>query len=235
MKLKKIVFLILLTLSMLSISGCQYIEGGPTQTINKFFNLTKKSETDKVKELMSKKLADDYLGTLGSQKTILTSEEQLSIEELKEIEGYEEFQEKLNELSSKLSFEVIDKNISDNKAEFNIEITYVNLSKPIMKSMNDIFSQMLGSVFLGKEMNEEDMMKLMFTTLPDNINDDELELSRAIGKIELQNIDNEWLITNVDENISNALMFGLVDDLGSFGEDLFNNVDLDEIELETGK
>lgn len=230
MKRKRIFIAVMMVAIIALTAGCQM--AGPNKTVDNFFKSVQKLEIEEAGEFMSKELANDYLGSLREQGDILDNDEQLTPDEMKEIEGYKEFEDSFKRLANELKYKITDSKVEKDKAEVKVEVIYANASEPLMDSVGELFGQMLGMVFSGKEPTEEDMMELLFETISKKLNDYEIKTNETEGVIHLAKENNKWVITELDENISNALMFGLTSELGNLGEDIFQDLEMDDIEFD---
>lgn len=79
----------------------------------------------------------------------------------------------------------------------------------------------MGAAFAGKEMTEEESTKIIIDTVTKNLEEYEVIQANSAGVMTLEKIDGEWLINDFDDEVSNALLFGLVngieDSWNSFG------------------
>lgn len=69
----------------------------------------------------------------------------------------------------------------------------------------------MGAVFTGKEMTEEESAKFIIDTVTRNLEEYEVIQANSAGVMTLEKIDGEWLITDFDDEVSNALLFGMFD------------------------
>lgn len=231
MKKKRAIIAVMMIVTVLFTVGCQI--GGPDKTVDNFFKSVQKLEIEEAGEFMSAELADEYLGSLKEQGDILSEdEEQLTPEDMKEIEGYEKFEDSLKGLASELKHKVLESKTEDDKAEIKVAVIYADASEPLMSSVGELFGQMMGMVFSGQEPTEEDMMALLFETISKNVDSYEIKTEETEGVIKLAKEDGKWVITELDENVSNALMFGLANGLENLGDEIFQDLETDDIEFE---
>lgn len=238
---KKIALFIML-IAVIILAGCQKIS--PESTVDNFFKSARNLEIKKASEMLTADLAQAYEEMLKENKDFLGNEddEEITFDEMKELEIYKEVETEFKKLAGKLKHKIVDTKIDDDNAEIEVEVTYADASEPLIQAIGEMFGKMIGLAFSGTEPTEEDIINLAFETIDKSLKNSEIETATTSGVILLvkKSIancgDKQWLIKEFDENIVNALLFGLgdFDDFDLFGGELEIDLDFDDFEVNDG-
>lgn len=245
---KKIALFIML-IAVIILAGCQKIS--PESTVDNFFKSARNLEIKKASEMLTADLAQAYEEMLKENEDFLGNEddEEITFDEMKELEIYKEVETEFKKLAGKLKHKIVDTKIDDDNAEIEVEVTYADASEPLIQAIGEMFGKMIGLAFSGTEPTEEDIINLAFETIDKSLKNSEIETATTSGVIllvkgdfntesEMNNCgtlksDKQWLIKEFDENIVNALLFGLgdFDDFDLFGGELEIDLDFDDFEV----
>lgn len=207
--MKKVILLIS-TVLILVLAGCT--EGEIKRTADRFFNDGNLDLTDKTYVVMP--LAMEIKSE--ENKVIKDIMESLGIEdpqmEFEDIEGYEELMENIRELKSNTKYEIKNVKLNDKQteAEAVTDIYYVSVGELLVRDMGEVMDRSVLKVFSGEKVDEEEFLTMLFQTMNDTIesltiNEESLSIKKN-ATIKLVKIDNEWKISEVDENMLNALL-----------------------------
>jgi|CZCA01.1.fsa_nt_gi hypothetical protein len=232
---KKIALFIML-IAVIILAGCQKIS--PESTVDNFFKSARNLEIKKASEMLTADLAQAYEEMLKENEDFLGNEddEEITFDEMKELEIYKEVETEFKKLAGKLKHKIVDTKIDDDNAEIEVEVTYADASEPLIQAIGEMFGKMIGLAFSGTEPTEEDIINLAFETIDKSLKNSEIETATTSGVILLVKSDKQWLIKEFDENIVNALLFGLgdFDDFDLFGGELEIDLDFDDFEVNDG-
>ena len=244
---KKIALFIML-IAVIILAGCQKIS--PESTVDNFFKSARNLEIKKASEMLTADLAQAYEEMLKENEDFLGNEddEEITFDEMKELEIYKEVETEFKKLAGKLKHKIVDTKIDDDNAEIEVEVTYADASEPLIQAIGEMFGKMIGLAFSGTEPTEEDIINLAFETIDKSLKNSEIETATTSGVILLvkesviidncgtDESDKQWLIKEFDENIVNALLFGLgdFDDFDLFGGELEIDLDFDDFEVNDG-
>lgn len=232
---KKIALFIML-IAVIILAGCQKIS--PESTVDNFFKSARNLEIKKASEMLTADLAQAYEEMLKENEDFLGNEddEEITFDEMKELEIYKEVETEFKKLAGKLKHKIVDTKIDDDNAEIEVEVTYADASEPLIQAIGEMFGKMIGLAFNGTEPTEEDIINLAFETIDKSLKNSEIETATTSGVILLVKSDKQWLIKEFDENIVNALLFGLgdFDDFDLFGGELEIDLDFDDFEVNDG-
>lgn len=212
---KKLLLPVLAILSVLMLVACGG-QSGPEQTIDNFM----KDYTDlKLQEL--EQYVDE--GVSGDLDETIDLEE-LSEVDFSNVEKFDDFKANFKNLTKEVKYDVTNVEEDGTTATADITFTYADASEPLARSFGELIGQMFGLAFTGQDMTEEELeletMEIMVGIVSDNLDGYEATTKEVQGKIELVEKEGEWVITDVDKEIMNALTFGLIgvlDDLDPFG------------------
>lgn len=207
--MKKVILLIS-TVLILVLAGCT--EGEIKRTADRFFNDGNLDLTDKTYVVMP--LAMEVKSE--ENKVIKDMIESLGIEdpqmEFEDIEGYEELMDNISELKSNTKYEIKNVKLNDKQteAEAVTDIYYVSVGELLVRDMGEVMDRSVLKVFSGEKVDEEEFLTMLFQTMNDTIesltiNEESLSIKKN-ATIKLVKIDNEWKISEVDENMLNALL-----------------------------
>lgn len=207
--MKKVILLIS-TVLILVLAGCT--EGEIKRTADRFFNDGNLDLTDKTYVVMP--LAMEIKSE--ENKVIKDIMESLGIEdpqmEFEDIEGYEELMDNISELKSNTKYEIKNVKLNDKQteAEAVTDIYYVSVGELLVRDMGEVMDRSVLKVFSGEKVDEEEFLTMLFQTMNDTIesltiNEESLSIKKN-ATIKLVKIDNEWKISEVDENMLNALL-----------------------------
>lgn len=243
---KKIALFIML-IAVIILAGCQKIS--PESTVDNFFKSARNLEIKKASKMLTADLAQAYEEMLKENENFLGNEddEEITFDEIKELEIYKEVETEFKKLAGKLKHKIVDTKIDDDNAEIEVEVTYADASEPLTQAIGEMFGKMIGLAFSGTEPTEEDIINLAFETIDKSLKNSEIETATTSGVILLVKSDKQyncgtdevikqWLIKEFDENIVNALLFGLgdFDDFDLFGGELEIDLDFDDFEVNDG-
>lgn len=232
---KKIALFIML-IAVIILAGCQKIS--PESTVDNFFKSARNLEIKKASEMLTADLAQAYEEMLKENEDFLGNEddEEITFDEMKELEIYKEVETEFKKLAGKLKHKIVNTKIDDDNAEIEVEVTYADASEPLIQAIGEMFGKMIGLAFSGTEPTEEDIINLAFETIDKSLKNSEIETATTSGVILLVKSDKQWLIKEFDENIVNALLFGLgdFDDFDLFGGELEIDLDFDDFEVNDG-
>lgn len=207
--MKKAILLIS-TVLILVLAGCT--ESEIKRTADKFFNDGNLDLTDKTHVVTSLAIEIEN----EENKVVKDMMESLGIEdpqmEFEDIEGYEELMENIRELKSNTKYKIKSVKLNDTQteAEAVTDIHYVSVGELLVRDMGEVMDRNVLKVFSGEKVNEEEFLTMLFQTMNDTIesltiNEDSLSIKRN-ATIKLVKVGNEWKISEVDENMLNALL-----------------------------
>lgn len=202
---------ILLLLPMLILTACT---SGPEKTVDNFFSEIKSLDLESAANYTSSSLEEEYKGNLEDQS------EGFGIDDFGSFKEAVEFKNSIKKLTNELDHKIVDVVTEGDTATVNLELTYADASEPLIASIGEMFGQMMGAAFTGQEMTEEESTKIIIDTITSNLEEYEVIQANSAGVMTLEKIDDEWLITDFDEEVSNALLFGLpngIEDWNPFG------------------
>lgn len=212
---KEVLLPVLAILSILMLAACG--GNGPEKTVDNFMKSYKDLKLEEASKHVSTELEGEYKETLEEES------DGVALEDIKAVKG----------LTKELKYEITEENVDGNTAEVKIELTYADASEPLATSIGEIFGQLFGLAFTAEEMTEDEanemLMEMLLTTVTKNLENYEIKTENTNGVIKLAKENDEWVITELDENATNALVFGLVTGLEDFNP--FGDMD-GEIEVE---
>ena len=202
MKMKRKLLPILLLLPMLFLMACT---SGPEKTVDNFFSEYKSLNIEEAAEYTSSSLEEEYKESLEDQG------EGFGVNDFDTFKDAVEFKNSIKKLTKVLDHKVVEVVTEGDTATVNLELTYADASEPLIASVGEMFGQLMGAAFAGQEMTEEDSAKIIIDTITNNLEEYEVIQANSAGVMTLEKIDGEWLITDFDDEVSNALLFGLID------------------------
>lgn len=212
---KKLLLPVLAILSILMLVACGG-QSGPERTIDNFMT----DYTDlKLQEL--EQYVDE--GVFGEVDETVELEE-LSEVDFSKVEKFDDFKANFKKLTKEVKYDVTHVEEDGTTAVADIKLTYADASEPLASSFGEYIGQMFGLAFSGQEMTEEEQelkaMEVIIDIVTDNLDGYDVTTKEVQGKIELAEKDGEWVMTDIDDEIMNALTFGLIgglDDFDPFG------------------
>ena len=194
-------------------------KSGPEKTVDNFFSEYKSLNIEKAAEYTSSSLEEEYKESLEDQG------EGFGVNDFDTFKDSVEFKNSIKKLTKVLDHEVVEVVTEGDTATVNLELTYADASEPLIASLGEMLGQLMGAVFTGQEMTEEESAKILIDTITNNLEEYEVIQANSAGVMTLEKIDGDWLITDFDDEVSNALLFGLIDggeNWNPFGELEFN-------------
>ena len=201
-----------LLLPILILTACT---SGPEKTVDSFFSEVKSLNLEEATKYTSSSLEEEYKGNLEDQS------EGFGIEDFGTLKDAAEFKNSIKKLTSELDHKIVDVVTEGDTATVNLELTYADASEPLIASIGEVFGQMMGMAFTGQEMTEEETVEIIIGTVTNNLEEYEVIKANSAGVMTLEKIDDEWLITDLDDEVANALIFGLsdgIEDWNPFGD-----------------
>ena len=225
---KKLLLPVLAILSVLMLVACGG-KSGPEQTIDSLMTDYKDLKFQELEKYVDK-------GVSGEVDEIIDFEEFSGID-FSKVEKFDDLKANFKKLTKKVKYDVTNVEEDGTTATADIKFTYADAGEPLASSFGDYIGRMFGLAFSGQEMTEEEMelkaAEIMVDIVSDNLDGYEVTTKEVQGKIELAEKDGEWVITDIDEEIMNALTFGLneaFDDFDPFGMEGSINFDFEEFE-----
>lgn len=212
---KKLLLPVLAILSVLMLVACGG-QSGPEQTIDNFMTDYKDLELQELEQYVDEGVSGEVDETVDL--------EELSEVDFSKVEKFDDFKANFKNLTKEVKYDVTNVEEDGTTAVADIKLTYADASEPLARSFGELIGRMFGLAFTGQDMTEEELeletMEIMVGIVSDNLDGYEATTKEVQGKIELVEKEGEWVITDIDEEIMNALTFGLIgvlDDLDPFG------------------
>lgn len=225
---KRILLPILAIASVLILAACG--SSGPEKTVDNFMKSYKDLNFEQIEKSVATELEEEYKGSVEE------TADEFGIEDLARAEGFQEFKDSFLKLTKQMKYKVTDTKVDGDNAEIKVDFTYADASEPIMTSVSELFGQIMGLAFSGKEMTDEEaeekMTAILFNTVTRNLKDFKAETKNSSGVIKLAKEENEWVITEFDDSALNALGFGVMDGMEEFNP--FGGM-TDDSEIEYGE
>ena len=208
---KKLLLQVLAILSVLMLVACGG-KSGPEQTIDNFMTDYKDLKLQELEKYVDKDVS-------GEVDEIIDFEEFSGID-FSKVEKFDDLKANFKKLTKEVKYDVTNVEEDGTTATADIKFTYADAGEPLARSFGDYIGRMFGLVFSGQEMTEEEVelkaMEVMVDIVSDNLDEYEVTTKEVQGKIELVEKEGEWIITDIDDEIMNALTFGLNEELDDF-------------------
>ena len=208
---KKLLLPVLAILSVLMLVACGG-KSGPEQTIDSLMTDYKDLKFQELEKYVDK-------GVSGEVDEIIDFEEFSGID-FSKVEKFDDLKANFKKLTKKVKYDVTNVEEDGTTATADIKFTYADAGEPLARSFGDYIGRMFGLAFSGQEMTEEELelkaAEIMVDIVSDNLDGYEVTTKEVQGKIELAEKEGEWVITDIDEEIMNALTFGLIEVLDDF-------------------
>ena len=212
---KKLLLPVLAILSVLMLVACGG-QSGPEQTIDNFMTDYKDLKLQELEKYVDEGVSGEVDETIDL--------EEFSEVDFSKVEKFDDLKANFKKLTKKVKYDVTNVEEDGTTATADIKFTYADAGEPLASSFGDYIGRMFGLAFSGQEMTEEELelkaAEIMVDIVSDNLDGYEVTTKEVQGKIELAEKDGEWVITDIDEEIMNALTFGLneaFDDFDPFG------------------
>lgn len=219
--MKKKLLLPMLAMMTLVLAACG--SSGPEKTVDEFFGSVKKLELENIDKHLSKDLTKEYEESLSEQDML--NEEEFTFDDMQKLDEYKDFEGELKKLTSKLDYKISDTKTDGDKSTVSLELTYADASEPLVSSVQTIFGQLMGMAFSGQEPEDEELIAVVLDSITDSLDGAEITTDKSKGEIELIEEDGKWVISKVDDEVANALLFGVIkgmDDFDPFGSGEFS-------------
>ena len=208
---KKLLLPVLAILSVLMLVACGG-KSGPEQTIDNFMTDYKDLKIQELEKYVDEGVSGDLDETIEV--------EELSEADFSEVERFDDLKANFKKLTKEVKYDVTNVEEDGATATADIKFTYADAGEPLASSFGEYIGQMFGLAFSGQEMTDEELelkaIELMVGIVSDNLDEYEVTTKDVQGKIELAEKEGEWIITDIDEEIMNALSFGLIEGLDDF-------------------
>lgn len=202
MKMKRKLLPILLLLPMLFLMACK---SGPEKTVDNFFSEYKSLNMEEAAAYTSPSFEEEYKEDLEDQG------EGFGIDDFGTFKDDVKFKNSIKKLTNVLDHKVVEVVTEGDTATVNLELTYADASEPLIESIGELFGQLMGIAFTGQDLTEEDSTKIFNDIVTRNLEEYEVIKANSAGVMTLEKVDGEWLISDFDDEVSNALLFGLID------------------------
>lgn len=211
---------------------------GPEKTVDNFMKSYKDLKIQEASEYLATELEEEYVGSLEEESG------DMNIEDIKELDNYKAFEDGFKKLTKMSKYEIVETNVDGDNAEVEIKLTYADAGEPLSNSLGEVLGQMFGMAFTMEDIDEDEanekIMEMILETVAKNLESHEAETKEAQGVITLTKENDDWIITEFDDEIGNGLLFGLteaIEDYNPFsfdGEpiDMEFEVDFEDIEVD---
>lgn len=214
---KKVVMIILMLSLVFTLSGCG-AKNSPEATVDTLFKSVKGLDFEKVQTLVD----SDAKAELEERAEGMAD----GIEDIdfNKVDGFKEAKTNLKKIMSDLKYKVTDINMSEDVAVVTVDVDYVDGSKLVTDFVRDIFGEIMGQALSGgEEPTEEESMAILTKVFNTNYKSFETVLTNETLEIHLiKNEEGEWLITELKEDLLNALTFNAVGGLESSFSGMFD-------------
>lgn len=217
MKMKRKLLPILLLLPMLFLMACT---SGPEKTVDNFFSEYKSLNMEEAVAYTSPSFEEEYKEDLEDQG------EDFGIDDFGAFKDSVKLENSIKKLTSVLDHKVVEVVTEGDTATVNLELTYADASEPLIGSIGELFGQLMGIAFTGQDLTEEESTEIFSDIVTKNLEEYEVIQANSAGVMTLEKIDGDWLITDFDDEVSNALVFGLANGLEDWNP--FGDFELDE-------
>ena len=208
---KKLLLPVLAILSVLMLVACGG-KSGPEQTIDNFMTDYKDLKLQELEKYVDEGVSGEVDETIDL--------EEFSEVDFSKVEKFDDLKANFKKLTKKVKYDVTNVEEDGTTATADIKFTYADAGEPLASSFGDYIGRMFGLAFSGQEMTEEEMelkaAEIMVDIVSDNLDGYEVTTKEVQGKIELVEKEGEWIITDIDDEIMNALTFGLNEELDDF-------------------
>ncbi len=208
---KKLLLSVLAILSILTLVACGG-QGGPEQTIDNFMKDYKDLKLQELEKYVDEGVTGEIDGTVDL--------EELSEADFSKVEKFDDLKANFKKLTKDVKYDVTNIEEDGATAVADITFTYADASEPLASSFGELIGQMFGLAFSGQEMTDEEMelktMEIMVDVFSDSLDGYEATTKEVQGKIELVEKEGKWIIADIDDEIMNALTFGLIEGLDDF-------------------
>ena len=212
---KKLLLPVLAILSVLMLVACGG-QSGPEQTIDNFMADYKDLKLQELEKYVDESVSGEVDEAVDETVDL----EELSEVDFSKVEKFDDFKANFKKLTKEVKYDVTNVEEDGTTAVADIKLAYADASEPLASSFGEYIGQMFGLAFSGQEMTEEEQelkaMEVIVDIVSDNLDGYKATTKEAQGKIELAEKDGEWVITDIDEEIVNALTFGLIEGFGNF-------------------
>lgn len=211
---KKLLLPVLAILSVLMLVACGG-QSGPEQTIDNFMTDYKDLKLQELEKYVDEGVSGEVDDTVDTVDL-----EEFSEVDFSKVEKFDDFKANFKKLTKEVKYDVTNVEEDGTTAVADIKLTYADASEPLVSSFGEYIGRIFGLAFSGQEMTEEEQelkaMEVMVDIVSDNLDGYKATIKDAQGKIELAEKEGEWIITDIDEEIMNALTFGLIEGLDDF-------------------
>ena len=209
---KRILLPIVAMLSILMLAACG--SSGPEKTVDSFMKSYKDLNFEELEKSVSTELEEEYKGPVEE------TADEFAIDDLTKAEGFKEFEDNFKNLTKQAKYKITDTEVDGDNAEIKVDLTYADASEPFVTSVGEMFGQLMGLAFSGQEMTDEEasdkVVEILFNTVTKNLKDFKAETKDINGVIKLTKENEEWVITEIDDNLANGLLFGVVDGMEDY-------------------
>jgi len=225
---KRLLLSMLAILSVLMLVACG--GSGPEQTIDDFMKDYKDLKLQDLEKYVDKDVSEDLDEVIDFEELSDLSEADLS-----KVEKFDDLKANFKKLTKEVKYDVT--NVEENGATVTADITftYADASKPLARSFSELLGQTIDLAFTSQELTEEElelkMAEITVDVLSDTLDGYETTTKEVQGKIEIVEKEGEWIITDIDDEIMNALTFGLIegiDNLDPFGMEYSTELEFED-------
>lgn len=211
---------------------------GPEKTVDNFMKSYKDLKIQEASEHLATELEEEYVEILEEESG------DMNIEDIEELDNYKAFEDSFKKLTKMSKYEIVETSVDGDNAKVEIKFTYADAGEPLLNSLGEVLGQMFGMAFTMGDIDEDEanekIMEMTLETIVKNLEGHEAEIKEAQGIITLTKENDDWIITEFDDEIGNGLLFGLTEAMKDYNPFIFDGepidkefeVDFEDVEIE---
>lgn len=197
--MKRIICGMMVMISMVGMAGCQ--SKPADKELVSFVNSVQALDYEGTQEHLSDELQKDLYNTIGKKIDL--------IERDANEEDIEIVRAGIREALSQLEYRVLERKFSDDDLEIVLEVEHADLGNDFSDALGRLFSYVATERFAGQKVSEEEITERLVSYIGFNLSDKTYERKKTTATIRLEEIDDVWVIKDIDAHGINALMLGV--------------------------
>lgn len=191
----KTVKIVLLAIILISLVGCT--PSKPDATVKTFFEAVQRFDFD---EMANTIVPDKQIEVLVEISDIQTENDEMP----------KEFYDFLKLNSGKLTYKILDTQVTGDKATVSVSVNYVDAGSIIQATLGEFFVKMLGLSFGATEPTEDMTEEMFMTLLNEQIELQEEEYKEKTVEVNLEKIDDRWYVADINDDLLDIIMSGFI-------------------------
>lgn len=181
---RKLIFIVEIIFCMAFLCACG--TDNPEKIVKKYLECMKKDDSDGMQKYVYQDSSSNLSTTDDTDESLI----------------YSALQSAINENILNMKYKIMDSTIEDEKAEVEVEITFVDMEPVVSSVIDEYISVMLLASFADAEVDDEGMEELIQSSFEEEMENTTLQTQTETITVECKKDSNSWKIIESDDLVN---------------------------------